>query len=77
MRVIKETWKIVPLPIFAMVLMPNHWHFVVRPTTDVQVSEFFSRLSVMHTMRSHSHYKASGTGKVDSSRSRFKTTSTC
>ncbi len=64
MRVVNETWQIVPLPIFAMVAMPNHWHFVVRPTTDDQVSEFFRRLTVTHTMRWHAHYKTSGTGHL-------------
>jgi len=29
MRVLDETWQIVPLPIFAMVALPNHWHCVV------------------------------------------------
>lgn len=55
-----------PLPIFAMVAMPNHWHFVVvvRPATDDQVSEFFRRLAVMHTLRYHAHYKTSGTGHL-------------
>ena len=47
MRVLDETWQIVRLPIFAMVAMPNHWHFVVRPETSDQVSEFFRRLTVM------------------------------
>jgi putative transposase len=64
LQVIDQTWKVVPLPIFAMVLMPNHWHFVVRPNHDKQVSEFFQRLSVMHTMRYHSHYKTGGTGHL-------------
>lgn len=64
LRVLDETWEIVPLPIFAMAVMPNHWHFVVRPTTDDQVSEFFQRLTVTHTMRYHAHYKTSGTGHV-------------
>ena len=41
MRVLDETWQIVPLPISAMVAMPNHWHFVVRPESPDQVSEFF------------------------------------
>jgi len=40
-----------------MVAMPNHWHFVVRPETSDQVSEFFRRLTVMHTMRWHAHYE--------------------
>ena len=64
LRVLDETWQMVPLPIFAMVAMPNHWHFVVRPTHDDQVSEFFRRLSVMHTMRYHAHYQTGGTGHV-------------
>ena len=64
MRVVDETWQIVPLPIFAMVAMPNHWHFVVRPETADQVSEFFRRLTVMHTMRWHAHYKTGGTGHL-------------
>ncbi len=45
--------NIISLPIFAMVAMPNHQHFVVRPTADDQVNEFFRRLSVTHTMRWH------------------------
>ena len=64
MRVVDETWQLVPLPIYAMVAMPNHWHFVVRPTADDQVSEFFRRLTVMHTMRWHAHYKTGGTGHL-------------
>lgn len=60
-RVVQETWAIVPLPIYAMAAMPNHWHFVVRPQTSDQVSEFFRRLTVMHTMRWHAHYKTGGT----------------
>ena len=64
MRVVEETWEIVPLPIYAMVAMPNHWHFVVRPESSDQVSEFFRRLTVMHTMRWHAHYKTGGTGHL-------------
>ncbi len=64
MRVLEETWEQVPLPIFSMALMPNHWHFVVQPTTDQQVSEFFRRLTVTHTMRWHAHYHTGGTGHL-------------
>ena len=48
MRVVEETWELVPLPFFAMVAIPNHWHFVVRPETSDQVSESFPRLPVTH-----------------------------
>ena len=63
-RVLEETWAIVPLPVFAMTVMPNHWHFVVRPDSDSQVSDFFRRLTVTHTMRWHSHYRTGGTGHL-------------
>lgn len=63
-RVLDETWEQVPLPIFALVVMPNHWHFVVRPTRADQVSEFFRRLSVTHCMRWHAHYHTGGTGHL-------------
>lgn len=63
-RVLDETWREIPLPIFAVVLMPNHWHFVVRPDTDEQVSDFFRRLTLTHTMRWHSHYQTGGTGHL-------------
>jgi len=32
-RVLEETFSRVPLPVFAYSVMPNHWHFVVRPKT--------------------------------------------
>ena len=64
LRVLEETWQVVPLPIFAMVVMPNHWHFVVRPDEDDQVTEFFWRLTLTHTMRWHAHYKTGGTGHL-------------
>ena len=64
MRVVEETWQKNPLPIFAMSVMPNHWHFVVRPTTDTQLTDFFRLLTVTHTMRWHAHYATGGTGHL-------------
>jgi putative transposase len=64
LRVLEETWELTLLPIWAMVVMPNHWHFVVRPNKSGQVSEFFRRLSVTHSMRWHAHYHTGGTGHL-------------
>jgi putative transposase len=64
LRVLDETWAEIPLPILAFSAMPNHWHFVVRPASDGQVSEFFRRLTVTHTMRWHAHYSTGGTGHL-------------
>jgi putative transposase len=63
-QVLREMQQRVPLPIFAMVVMPNHWHFVVRPQSDDQVSEFFRRLTVTHTLRWHAHDRTGGTGHL-------------
>jgi putative transposase len=30
LRALDTVWEEIPLPIFALVLMPNHWHFVVK-----------------------------------------------
>ena len=51
--------------------MPNHWHFVVQPNTDTQVTEFFRWMTHTHTMRWHAHYHTEGTGHLY--QGRFKT----
>ena len=63
-RVLELAHKRVELPIFSYILMPNHWHFVVRPKTDSQVTEFFRWLTHTHTMRWHAHYHTEGTGHL-------------
>lgn len=68
MRVVAGTSKIVPLPMYAIVAMPNQWQFVVRPQTGDQVNEFFRRLTVMYSMLWHAQYAAGGTGYLDQGR---------
>lgn len=51
--------------------MSNHLHFVVRPETDQQLSDFFRWLTHTHTMRWHAHYGTQGTGHLY--QGRFKT----
>src|SRR5438876_1050570 len=63
-RVLAEVHARVPLEIFAYCVMPNHWHFVLRPTQDDQLTDFFRRLAHTHTMRWHAHYHTSGTGHL-------------
>ena len=70
-RVLEEAVAREKLPIYAYTVMPNHWHFVVRPKTDTQLSEFFRWLTHTHTMRWHAHYHAEGTGHLY--QGRFKT----
>ncbi len=45
-------------------LMPNHWHLVLRPRRDGELSEFMRWLTVTHTQRWHVHFESAGTGPV-------------
>ena len=62
--VVEEAYEREPLRILAYCAMPNHWHWVVWPETDGQVSEFFRWLTVTHTQRWHAHDHTSGTGHL-------------
>lgn len=70
-RVLEEAVTRIELPILSYLIMPNHWHFVVRPRTDSELSEFFRWLTHTHTMRWHAHYHTEGTGHLY--QGRFKT----
>jgi len=45
-------------------LMPNHWHMVLWPKRDGELSEFMRWLTVTHTQRWHAHRHSAGTGPV-------------
>ena len=53
-----------PMPLLCSCLMLNHWHFVVRPSNDKQLSEFFRWLTHTHIMRWHAHDHTEGTGHL-------------
>jgi putative transposase len=50
----------VPVPVFAFCLMPNHFHLVVRPKEDGDLSLWMHWLQNTHVRRYHQHYKTSG-----------------
>lgn len=45
-------------------LIPNHWHLVVWPRRDGELSDFGHFLSLTHTQRWHAHYHLTGTGHL-------------
>jgi putative transposase len=63
-RVLEEAHQRIPLRILAYTLMPNHWHLVVWPRDDTDVTEFLQWLTVTHTMRWHAHHHTGGTGHL-------------
>ena len=44
--------------------MPNHWHLLLWPRNDGELSEVMRWLTVTHTQRWHAHHHSAGTGPV-------------
>jgi putative transposase len=64
LRVLAEALAECPMRILSLVLMPNHWHFVLWPEGDRDLSNFCRWLTHTHSMRWHAHYHTSGTGHI-------------
>ena len=62
--VLAEMQLRVPIRILAWCIMPNHWHLVLSPESDQDVSEYMRLVSVTHVQRWHSFHKTSGTGAL-------------
>jgi putative transposase len=43
---------------------PNHWHLLLWPLQDSDLSRFMDWLSLTHTQRWHAHYHNVGTGHL-------------
>ena len=63
-RVLAETHARLPMRIVSHCLMSNHWHLVLWPEQDGQLSEFMRLLTVTHTQRWHAHHHSAGTGPL-------------
>jgi putative transposase len=63
-RVIGRTYERLPVRIVSYCLMPTHWHFVIWPKKDGDLSEFMRLLTVTHTQRWHAHHHTAGTGPL-------------
>lgn len=57
-----------PMRILAYCMMPNHWHMVLWPRTDGDLSAWLRWVTITHTQRYHAHYHTSGTGHLYQSR---------
>jgi putative transposase len=63
-RVLLAAFSRHPIRLLAYCLMPNHWHFVLWPEKDGQLTAFLRWLTHTHTQRWHAHYHTSGTGHL-------------
>jgi len=69
-RVLAQAQERRPVRLLAYCLMPNHWHMVVWPLSDGDLSSFMWWLTLTHVQRWRAFRKTSGMGPLY--RSRFK-----
>ena len=63
-QVLIEGLKRYPVALLTYCLMPNHWHLVVRPRTDVALGRLMGWIGVTHVRRHHEHSHRRGTGHL-------------
>jgi putative transposase len=63
-RVLTEACARVSMRLLAYCIMPNHWHLVVWPRHDGDLSRFMNWLTLTHTQRWHQHRHMVGEGHV-------------
>ena len=62
--IVEEGLNFVPMRILAYCLMPNHWHLVLYPRADGDLSKFLRRITLTHTQRYHARTRTVGYGHV-------------
>ncbi len=60
-RVLEEARHRVPMRLLAFCVMPNHFHLVLWPVGDEDLSETMRWLTVTHTQRWHARHQTAGT----------------
>jgi len=63
-KILAEAHHRTGIRIAAYCLMPNHWHLLLWPRSDGELSEVMRWITVPHTQRWHAHRHSSGTGPV-------------
>ena len=63
-RVLEEAKERFRTRICAYALMSNHWHLVLWPEADGELSRFVGWLTLTHTQRWHAFHRNAGTGHV-------------
>ena len=63
-HVLREALHRTPTRLLGWCLMPNHWHLVIWPRADGELTAFVRWLTHTHTQCWHAHYHTSGQGHV-------------
>jgi len=61
---LEETLEKHPLDIFSFCIMPNHWHFAVKPRQNGDMGKFFGKFTQKVTQRWHAAHHTAGSGHL-------------
>ncbi|MEK9185137.1 MAG: transposase [Patescibacteria group bacterium] len=64
LKTLIEAWEQSGMRILAFVIMPNHWHLVLYPQEEGELSQFMSWLTNTHVKRWQSAHNLVGTGHL-------------
>jgi putative transposase len=63
-KVMRESLERTPTRLLAWCLMPTHWHLLIWPKEDGELTAFVRWLTHTHVQRWHAHRHSAGTGHV-------------
>ncbi len=63
-KILHEGLELHAIELYSYQLMPNHYHLVLRPLVDREMSRFMGWIGGTHTMRYHAHYGTGGMGHL-------------
>ncbi|MDD3586869.1 MAG: transposase, partial [Thermoguttaceae bacterium] len=55
--ILSEMQLRIPIRILAWCLMPNHWHLVLWPKTEKEISEYLRLVTGTHVQRWHANHE--------------------
>lgn len=63
-RILGEVQGRVPMRVLAWCVMPNHWHLLLWPLRDGDLSSYMRLVTLTHTQRLHAHRATAGAGHI-------------
>jgi len=61
---LEETLELIPISIYSFCIMPNHWHFAVKPHKNGDLGKFFGKFTQKLTQRWHASHNTAGSGHL-------------
>ncbi len=63
-KVLAQACERTKMRLLSYCIMPNHWHLLLWPRNDGDLSNFMAWMTMTHTQRWHAHHRTSGSGHL-------------